>query len=103
MITCSQRESEVLHLLMHGLSNKSIASRLGISPHTARDHISCLMGRYGLASRVELVAYASLRRWQISGQSDTYQLTVLPKTAAPTAERRQRAARLVLVASPLHL
>ena len=39
MIECTHRESEVLILLGHGLSNKTIAARLTISPYTVREPV----------------------------------------------------------------
>ena len=70
MIQCTQRESEVLRLLGDGLSNKVIALRLGISPHTVRDHVCCLMQRHRLSNRVALAVYANSRHWQIAGGGD---------------------------------
>lgn len=46
--TC--REREVLRLLSQGLANKTIALRLGISPHTVRDHICTMLLRTGCAT-----------------------------------------------------
>ena len=65
MIECTHRESEVLILLGHGLSNKTIAARLTISPYTVRDHISSLLQRHGLCNRVELAIRASETPWQV--------------------------------------
>jgi len=70
LIQCTQRESEVLVLLTHGLSNKTIAARLAISAHTVRDHICCLLQRNGLSNRVELAIFASGHPWQIGGESE---------------------------------
>ncbi len=49
------REIEVLQLLAAGLGNKEIASRLGISDHTAKFHVASVMGKLGAASRTEAV------------------------------------------------
>jgi two-component system, NarL family, response regulator YdfI len=49
------REIEVLRLLAEGLGNKEIASRLGISEHTAKFHVASIMGKLGAASRTEAV------------------------------------------------
>ncbi len=49
------REIEVLRLLAAGLGNKEIASRLGISEHTAKFHVAAIMGKLGAASRTEAV------------------------------------------------
>jgi DNA-binding NarL/FixJ family response regulator len=49
------REIEVLQLLSQGLGNKEIASRLGISEHTAKFHVASIMGKLGAATRTEAV------------------------------------------------
>ena len=50
------REREVLELLAHGLSNRQIAERLGISEHTAKFHVAAISGKLGAASRTEAVS-----------------------------------------------
>jgi DNA-binding NarL/FixJ family response regulator len=52
----TSREFEVLRLLSEGLGNKEIASRLAISEHTAKFHISSILGKLGAASRTEAVS-----------------------------------------------
>ena len=49
------REIEVLNQLAAGLSNKAIASDLGISEHTVKFHISAILSKLGAASRTEAV------------------------------------------------
>ena len=49
------REIEVLQLLAEGLGNKEIASRLGISEHTAKFHVASILGKLGAATRTEAV------------------------------------------------
>jgi two-component system, NarL family, response regulator YdfI len=49
------REIEVLRLLADGLGNKEIASRLGISEHTVKFHISSILGKLVVATRTEAV------------------------------------------------
>lgn len=55
------REIEVLRLLARGFGNKEIAARLGISEHTAKFHISSILGKLDAASRTEAVT-EGLRR-----------------------------------------
>ena len=55
------RELEVLRMMADGLGNKQIAARLGISDHTAKFHVSAILGKLGVGSRTEAVA-AGLRR-----------------------------------------
>jgi len=50
------REIEVLAAISDGLTNKAVARRLGISPHTVKFHIESLFRKLGAASRAEVVA-----------------------------------------------
>lgn len=54
----TRRETEVLALLAHGLSNREIAARLVISAKTAEHHIGQILAKLGLRSRAEAAAYA---------------------------------------------
>jgi DNA-binding NarL/FixJ family response regulator len=49
------REIEVLRLMAEGLANKELASRLAISEHTVKFHVSSILGKLGAASRTEAV------------------------------------------------
>jgi len=50
------RESEVLRLVSMGLGNKEIVARLAISEHTAKFHITSILGKLHAASRTEAVS-----------------------------------------------
>jgi two-component system, NarL family, response regulator YdfI len=52
------REIEVLRFMAEGLGNKEIASRLGISDHTVKFHISSILAKLGASSRTEAVTQA---------------------------------------------
>ncbi len=54
----SQREQEVLALMVEGLSNEEIAARLVISPATARHHVSACIQKLGAANRAQASAMA---------------------------------------------
>ncbi len=54
----SARELEVLALLAAGLSNKEVAARLVVSPHTAKKHTLNLFGKLGVNSRTQALARA---------------------------------------------
>jgi len=49
------RETEVLRMMTAGLSNREIASTLGISEHTVKFHIASIFGKLGTSSRTEAV------------------------------------------------
>jgi DNA-binding NarL/FixJ family response regulator len=55
------REIEVLALLASGLSNKSIADRLGISDQTVKFHVAAICGKLGATNRTD-AARRALRR-----------------------------------------
>ena len=55
------RELEVLQLLAEGLPNKIIATRLHITEHTAKFHVSSILMKLGAASRTEAVTTAARR------------------------------------------
>lgn len=55
------REILVLRLLALGLGNKEIASRLDISEHTAKFHVSSILAKLGAASRTEAVTIGIMR------------------------------------------
>ena len=54
----SARELEVLRLLARGLENNQIADELGISPRTAKNHVSSVLGKLGVPSRVQAAIFA---------------------------------------------
>ena len=49
------REIEVLRMLAEGLVNKDIASRMNISDHTVKFHISSILEKLGASTRTEAV------------------------------------------------
>jgi two-component system, NarL family, response regulator LiaR len=54
----SEREQEVLALVVEGLSNEEIAERLVISPATARHHVSACIQKLGASNRTQAAALA---------------------------------------------
>jgi len=55
-------EAKVAELVAEGLSNPEIARRLFVSRHTVHTHVSHILAKLGLGSRVELAAAAARRR-----------------------------------------
>lgn len=54
----TSREREILEMLADGASNRLIASRLGISRHTAKFHVASILAKLGVRTRTEAVATA---------------------------------------------
>lgn len=54
----SERERGVLRLVARGLNNTEIAETLGLSPLTAKTHVSRIMGKLGARDRAQLVIVA---------------------------------------------
>ena len=52
------READVLRLLAQGLSNKHIATELGLGLRTVEGHVSSVLTKFGVGSRTEAVLYA---------------------------------------------
>ena len=61
----TQRELEVLALMVEGLNNTQIAGRLTVSPSTVKSHVSNILSKLGVVSRTEAVTLA-LRNHLIS-------------------------------------
>lgn len=54
----TQREQEILSLLVHGLTNRQIAERLEVSHFTIKNHVSNLLTKLGASSRTKAVTLA---------------------------------------------
>jgi NarL family two-component system response regulator LiaR len=54
----TEREREVLALMVEGLNNTQIAGRLTVSPSTIKSHVSNILAKLGVSSRTEAVALA---------------------------------------------
>ncbi len=66
------RQREVLRQLVDGASEKEVAARLGVSPHTAHDHVKALYRAFGVRSRGELlgrIATSSTPRTHLAAES----------------------------------
>jgi two-component system, NarL family, response regulator LiaR len=58
----TERELDVLRLLAHGLSNKSIAYELVVSEKTVKTHVSNILAKLHLADRTQAALYAVRER-----------------------------------------
>lgn len=52
----SERQSDVLQLLLRGMSEKEVARQLGVSTHTVHTHVKKLYAEFEVSSRGELLA-----------------------------------------------
>ena len=57
----TRREREVLQLLAGGMTNKEIASRIGVTDHTVKFHVNGILGKLGAVTRTEAVVEAARR------------------------------------------
>jgi two-component system, NarL family, response regulator LiaR len=54
----TEREREVLVLMVEGLNNTEIAGKLFVSPSTIKSHVSSILSKLGVISRTEAVSFA---------------------------------------------
>ena len=54
----TDREKEILVLMVEGLGNNEISKRLVVSPSTTKFHVSNILSKLGVTSRTEAVAMA---------------------------------------------
>jgi len=59
----SKREMEVLSCVVRGMSNKEIASLLGISHQTVKNHITSILRKFSVEDRTQAVVYALKHGW----------------------------------------
>jgi NarL family two-component system response regulator LiaR len=58
----TERERDVLALLVQGLNNTQIADQLVVSPSTIKSHVSHILAKLGVASRTEAAALSVRHR-----------------------------------------
>ena len=57
-VPLTQRESQVLRELVKGLTNKEIATALGISYETVKEHVQHILGKIGVTDRTQAAVWA---------------------------------------------
>jgi DNA-binding NarL/FixJ family response regulator len=75
----SRREQQLIHMISEGLTNKEIATRLGLSQQTVKNHVHRMLRKVGASNRLNIV-----ERWQ--------EVRALPGTSQPWAPLRSRSA-----------
>jgi NarL family two-component system response regulator LiaR len=58
----TDRERDVLILMIEGLNNTQIAGKLKVSPSTIKSHVSNILSKFEVSSRTEAVTYALRNR-----------------------------------------
>ncbi len=59
----SSREMEVLAFVTRGMSNKEIASLLGISHQTVKNHVTAILRKLGVEDRTQAAIFALRQGW----------------------------------------
>ena len=59
----SHRETEILQFVTNGLSNKEIATRLGISQQTVKNHMTSILKKLNVQDRTQAAVTALRRGW----------------------------------------
>jgi len=75
----TERQSEVLDLLMQGMSNKVICRELDIAEPTVKNHVSAILKALDASNRTEAVVEAAARLSDPCGTSDAINDSTLPR------------------------
>lgn len=67
----SSREMEVLECVTRGMSNKEIATFLGISHQTVKNHVTAILRKLSVEDRTQAAVYALRRGWVRLYEQDT--------------------------------
>lgn len=68
----TEREFQVLHCIVSGLTNIQIGKKLLISPHTAKFYVSSILDKMKLSSRLEIAVKAIREELIIQDRSVNY-------------------------------
>lgn len=66
----TDRQIEVLALLMKGRSNKVIAKTLNMAVPTVKNHITVVLKALGVASRTEAIIKVGKMGWELPPKSE---------------------------------
>jgi DNA-binding CsgD family transcriptional regulator len=58
----TRREEQVVSMVAKGLTNREVAVKLGLSPHTVKNHLFRIYEKLGISRRMELSVYAGASR-----------------------------------------
>ncbi|OGO59261.1 MAG: hypothetical protein A2025_03745 [Chloroflexi bacterium RBG_19FT_COMBO_47_15] len=67
----SDREMEIVRLIVEGCTNKEIAQKLFIAENTVKVHVKNILTKLELRNRQQLVAYAVLRNWVTADRDES--------------------------------
>jgi two-component system response regulator NreC len=62
-VSLSDREDQVLRAIAWGLSNKEVATKLGLSVKTVESYKASALQKLGLRTRADILRYAVAERW----------------------------------------
>jgi two-component system nitrate/nitrite response regulator NarL len=63
VVALSKRELETIKLVAEGHSNRLIAIKLGVSPHTSKFHVQNLLRKLKVDNRAQAAVYAVRMGW----------------------------------------
>ena len=58
----TQREGQIVNMVVEGLPSQEIAAKLGVSAHTVKNHLFHVYEKLGVSNRAELGLYAHSSR-----------------------------------------
>jgi DNA-binding NarL/FixJ family response regulator len=80
----SRREQQLIHMISEGLTNKEIATRLGLSQQTVKNHVHRMLRKVGASDRLSIVErWHEIRHLPASDRSwDSWRSRSVPKVSA---------------------
>ncbi|MDA5563104.1 response regulator transcription factor [Cobetia sp. MMG027] len=84
--TLTTKQRGVLERMVQGESNKMIAWQLGVAETTVKSHVSAILHKLGVASRVQAILLASHALPAVSGPSET---SAAPRRETPRSNAHE--------------